>query len=219
MADLNRFQGAGYVSIVDGDSQAVVISTTPSGSEEGLVVRTIPSGTHNVGGTIAHDSTDSGNPVKVGQKAIAHGTNPTAVTATDRTDWYANRAGVPFVIGGHPNIISYSQNFTAAQTDAALLTISTGLKIVVTRVTVTTDNANSVNVSVRIGFGTSTVPAYGNNGIVAGHPGIPPGGGFTIGDGSGILAVGADDQDLRITCGVPTSGSITVTISYYTIES
>lgn len=48
MGDLNQYQSAEKVSIVDDDSQAVVISTSPSGSEEALVVRNIPSGTQSI---------------------------------------------------------------------------------------------------------------------------------------------------------------------------
>jgi hypothetical protein len=168
---------------------------------------------------VAHDAVDSGNPVKVGHKAIAHGTNPTAVAASDRTDWYANRHGVPWVIGGHPNIITFAQNYTAAQTDAALVTVSGGTKIVVTRLLVTNDNSTSVDVSVRVGFGTANVPAYGNAGIIGSHPGLSAGGGFNTGDGSGIIGVGGDGEDLRLTISVPTGGSLDCCISYYTVES
>lgn len=168
---------------------------------------------------VAHDAVDSGNPLKVGLKAIAHGTNPTAVAALDRTDWYANRAGVPFMIGGHPNAVTIRANYTAAQTDTAIVTVSGGTKIVVTRVTVTADNANTVDVAVVIGFGATNTPT--TTSVVAAHPGIKAGagGGFTIGDGSGILGVGGDGEDLRITSEVPTSGSIDVNVTYYTIES
>jgi hypothetical protein len=169
------------------------------------------------GGNVAHDAADAGNPVKVGHKAIAHGTNPTAVAANDRTDWYANRAGVPWVIGGHPNVVTVRANYTASQTDTAIVTVGAGLKIVVTRVLVTLHNATSVNVSVVIGFGTANTPT--TTGVVAAHPGIPAGGGFNTGDGSGIVGVGADNEDLRITSGAPTSGSLDVTVSYYTVES
>ena len=44
-------------------------------------------------------------------------------------------------------------------------------------------------------------------------------GGFTVGDGSGILGVGADNEDLRITSGTPTTGSLDINISYFTCES
>jgi hypothetical protein len=66
-----------------------------------------------------------------------------------------------------------------------------------------------------IGFGATNTPTAA--GVVAAHDGIPPGGGLNTGDGSGILGVGADGEDLRITS--TTTGTISVVISYYTIES
>lgn len=168
-------------------------------------------------GNVAHDGIDSGNPLKIGFKAVAHGANPTAVAAADRTDAYANRHGVQFVIGGHPNVVTIRANYTAAQTDTAIVTISTGLKIVVTRCSVTCDNANTVDVAARIGFGTANTPT--TTGVILSHPGIAPGSGVIEGSGGGMLGVGADNEDLRITSEVPTSGSIDVVVSYYTIES
>ncbi len=170
-----------------------------------------------MGGDVAHDGVDSGNPVKVGVQAVAHGTNPPAVAAGDRSNMCGNRHGVTFVIGGHPNTITFRVNYTAAQTNAAIVTVSAGSKIVVTSLMVGADKANTVNVAVRIGFGAASTPT--GAGVVGAHPGIEPGGGFTRGDGGGILGIGADDEDLRITSGVPTTGSIDVTVSYFTIES
>ena len=171
----------------------------------------------NVEGTVAHDAVDSGHPIKLGLKAIAHGANPTAVAAADRTNWYANRHGVPFVIGGHPNVITIRANYTAAQTDTAIVTVGSGVKIVVTRCSVTVDNACSVDVAARIGFGTANTPT--STGVVLSHPGIAAGSGVIEGNGAGILGGGADNEDLRITSEVPTGGSIDVVVSYYTIES
>jgi len=168
-------------------------------------------------GNIAHDGVDSGNPLKIGGKAIAHGSNPTAVAAGDRTDLYANRHGIPFVISGHPNILTLRANYTAAQTDTAIITQGAGGKIVVTRVSVTADNANSVDVQARIGFGAANTPT--TTGVLLSHPGIAAGSGVVEGSGAGILGVGADGEDLRITSEVPTDGSIDVLVSYYTIES
>lgn len=194
-----------------------------SGSDDAKTATDLPGDANGleVQGSIPHDTGAAGNPVRVGMKAIAHGTNPTAVTAADVTDWYANRAGVPFVIGGHPNIVSYTHSaITTAVTDTALVTIATGLKIVVTRLTVTLDNASTVFPTVKIGFGTSTIAALGNNGIIYSHGGFPAGGGQTIGDGSGMIAVGADNEDLRITTtGNATGNGLQVSVSYYTIES
>jgi hypothetical protein len=177
-----------------------------------------------VSGDVAHSATDSGNPVKVGHKAIAHGTNPTAVDASERTDWYANRAGVPFMIGGHPNVITESATITdanGAQTDAALVSVSAGTKIVVTAISAICDGDNSGKVAVRIGFATATLPAVSASGAVGmlleGKFGA--GGGNQKGNGAGILGVGADGEDLRLTCDDPTGGALYVTYSYYTIES
>jgi hypothetical protein len=174
-------------------------------------------GEKQVHGTRPHGSTDGDNPVALGMQAIAHGANPTAVTAGQRTRWYANRAGIPFVIGGHMNAITRRDNFTTAQTDTSLVTIGAGVKIVVTQLMVVAHDSNTVSPSVIIGFGTATTPT--GLGVVGAHPGVPKGGGFTIGNGGGILGIGADDEDLRITSTVPTGGSITVITTYYTIPS
>lgn len=170
-----------------------------------------------VGGAVAHDGTDSGNPLKVGMKTIAHGTNPTAVAAGDRTDLYANRAGIPFFVGGHPNIVTIETSTTGAATDVAIVTVSAGAKVVVTQAQVVADNANTAFPQVRVGFGTANTPT--TTGVVLTHPGVPAGGGISRGDGSGIIGVGADNEDLRYTCGAPTGGSIRILVSYYTIES
>lgn len=181
-------------------------------------IRGTTTGLQAIGG-LAHDAanTAGNNPQVVGAEAIAHGTNPTAVAAADVTKVYANRAGIPFVIGGHPNIVTIRANYTAVQTDTAIVTIGASTKIVVTRASVTADNANTVDVAARIGFGATNTPT--TTGVVLSHPGIAPGSGVVEGTGSGILGVGADGEDLRITSEVPTSGSIDVVVSYYTIES
>ena len=144
-----------------------------SGTEIGTAaapIRTDPTGTTgqpvtNAGtfavqadGGVAHDAVNSGNPLCLGAEAIAHGTNPTAVAAADRTKLYANRAGIPFVIGGHPNVVTIEVATTGAATDAAIVTVSSGTKIVVTQVQVTTDNANTAFPQIRVGFGTANTP-------------------------------------------------------------
>jgi hypothetical protein len=175
----------------------------------------------------AHDAADSGNnPVKQGAKAVAHGANPTAVAAGDITDIYANRAGIPFVIGGHPNAKSAVYLWTGSTTDDNVLpAISAGTKYAITRITITIDEATTVGVAVRLGFGTANVPALPSanadavDDILVYHPGLVPGSGMQIGDGSGILGVGADGAELRITAEATTGGTGVVTVTYFTIES
>jgi hypothetical protein len=123
----------------------------------------------------------------------------------------------PRVVGGHPTTVTLKHTtITTAVTDAAIITISTGSQIVVTRLTVTLDNASTVFPTVLIGFGTANTPT--TTGVLAAHGGVPAGGGFTIGDGSGILGIGADNEDLRVTTtGNATGNGLQITVSYYLI--
>ncbi len=93
-----------------------------------------------------------------------------------------------------------------------------GSKIVVTGLMVTLDNASTVFPTVLIGFGAASTPT--TTGVIAAHGGVPAGGGFNRGDGSGILGIGADGEDLRITTtGNATGNGLQVVVTYYTIES
>jgi len=156
---------------------------------------------------------------------VAHGSNPTAVAAAGRAGNKCNRAGVPFVIGGHPNVVSIEYTWVEADTpptDAALVTVSAGTKIVVTQAEVACDADNTASIAVRIGLAASTLSAVSQtpvSGIVISHPDIPLGSGISRGSGAGILAVGADGEDLRITADDTTGGSCRTVVSYYTIES
>jgi hypothetical protein len=178
------------------------------------------------GALLAHDAVDSGSSIAVGYRTIAHGTNPTAVAAADRTVAYANRAGIPFVIGGHPNSITREaeiEDGDGAQTGALIVDISAGTKIVVTRLSISCGESTDAATSIAVAFDTdATFPARSHNGTAGyliGFNGIPAGGGITIGDGSGIIGVGTDGQDLRYTSEDPTGGSCSISVTYYTIDS
>lgn len=223
----------GNLSIDDGGNSITVdnavLSVVGTGTEataQRVTIATDSTGVLAVVGSVAHDGVDAGAPVKVGHKAIAHGTNPTAVAAADRTDWYANRAGVPFVMGGHPNVITREvliADADGAQTDVSIAgTINAGTKVVVTMIDAMADGDNTVNVAVRVGFGASTLPAAsatGVNGIVLRHPDLAPGSGVVRGNGAGIVGIGADGEELRLTCDDPVGGNVSILFSFYTIES
>ena len=178
----------------------------------------------NTAGDVAHDSADSGNPVKVGGKAIAHAA-PTSVTANDRTHWHFTRDGVGWVIGGSPAVQTVEYLWTTAQTNDSLVTVSAGTIVVVTRVSVFLDEATTVGVACRLGFGSSdalaTLPTDGNTaaGAIFSHPGMLPGTSYTVGDGSGVLGYGADGENLVVTTEAATSGAGRISVSYYTIAS
>ena len=192
--------------------------------EEALAYQMVFNGTtwdrvRGTAGDVAHGVTNSGNPVQIGREAIAHGTNPTAVTAGQRTKSYANRAGIPFVMGGHPNIVTLKHTtVTTAVTDAAVITVSAGTKIVVTSFMFTLDNASTVFPTVLLGFGATNTPT--TTGVIGAHGGVAAGGGFGRGDGSGIIGIGADGEDLRLTTtGNATGNGLQLVVAYYTIES
>lgn len=171
-------------------------------------------------GDVAHDSADSGNPVKTGFKSIDLGVTPTAVTAGDRSDAYGLRNGIVLQLGGAPNLITKELNVTdadGAQTDAALVTVSAGTAIVVTGVDVMCDGANTADVACRIGFGTANVPSADGNALVLSHPGIKAGSGISKGWGGGIVGIGASNEDLRVTCEDPVSGAVNILVQYFTV--
>jgi len=213
------------------DSKRAIVNVLEDGTTRGLRQGVVDeTGTNAVdaaavGGGTPHDSVDSGNPIKIGGKAVAHGSNPSAVAAGDRSNAYTNVHGIPFAIGGHPNIQSAEYYTTAAQTDDNILpAISTGTIYVITCITVTASAANTVNTSVRIGFGTANVPTQGSSGadgvakMILSHPGIAPGSGIVKGTGSGIVGIGGDGEELRITNSAPTTGSLIVQVDYFTIS-
>ena len=178
------------------------------------------------GGDVAHDGADSGNPVKMGAKAVAFASVTGVSAAADRTDLLANRSGVLFTLGGHPAAKSATYLWTASTTDDNVLpAIAGGTKYAITRLTVFIDQACTVGVAVRLGFGTASVPTLPSanadavDDILAYHPGLVPGTGFNIGDGSGVIGVGGDGAELRITAGVTTGGTGVVSVTYFPIES
>lgn len=106
-----------------------------------------------------------------------------------------------------------------AQTNYALLTVATGSKIAITQISAVCDAANTINVAVRIGFGTANVPTpalAGTNGLLIDGV-FGPGSGQQKGAGAGAIAIGADDEDLRMTCGDPQGGNLYIQYSYYLI--
>jgi hypothetical protein len=162
-----------------------------------------------------------------GYIAQAHGVNPTAVNAGAQGELAMNRAGIPFYIGGHPNPICRSYRILdadGAQTNLNLLSggaIGAGTKVCLTQIWVKADKDNTGNVSVQIGFGASAPPtpsASGVNQLVIDED-LGAGEGHQIGNGAGLLAVGADGHELWMTCGDPAGGGLTIGFTYYTIES
>lgn len=126
------------------------------------------------------------------------------------------------VIAGVSTVVSRSHiiaDSDGAQSDAALITCTSPTQIVVTQLSAKADASNTGNVSVRIGFGAAAVPAgslSGTDAILL-HGKFSAGQGQQVGNGAGIIAIGAAGHDLRVTSDDPAGGNIYITYSYYTI--
>jgi hypothetical protein len=160
-----------------------------------------------------------------GVLTVAHGSTPDTADALDAGALIANRHRIPFVLGGHPNLQSSEYFTSGAITDDNILpAISAGTIYVITGITVTCSNANVTSPSVRIGFGTANVPSQGATNadavakVLLSHPGIAPGSGIVKGYSGGIVGIGGDGEELRITCTTPTTSMI-VQVDWFTIAS
>lgn len=118
------------------------------------------------------------------------------------------------LIGPRTGIVTTGTTITAAQTDAALWSFGATARVAVTQIQVAVDEACTVGVGVRIGFGGSVTPNA--TGRLISHPGMVPGSIISRGDGSAMIGLGAANDDIRITNDVPTGGSLSVVVSYYT---
>lgn len=126
-------------------------------------------------------------------------------------------AGNLTAVGGSTAAQNLEAAYTAAQTNTAILSVSDSNRIVVTAIDFVCDAANTVNVAVRIGFGATTTPT--TTGVLLSHPGLFAGSGLIKGNGGGILGIGGAGEDLRITASVPTTGSMRVIVTAYTVPA
>jgi hypothetical protein len=116
------------------------------------------------------------------------------------------------------NTQSLEAEYTAAQTDTLIVTASATQQIAVTEITVSLDEAVTVNgVGFRVGNGTPGTPTAA--GVILSHAGLMPGQSISRGTGAGVLAVGDFNEDLRITCENPVGGALRVLVSYFVVET
>lgn len=162
---------------------------------------------------------ESTTPVAVACITRAFGANPTAGTANTDMQPICNRQGTLLALTGGPNPFTIRASLTGAATDTALVTVTAGLKIGVTRASLACSAATSVSVSLLLGFGAANTPT--TTGVVLAEPGTAAStlSGITTGNGGGLLGIGADGEDLRYTSSAATSGSCDLVVSGFTIES
>lgn len=136
-------------------------------------VTTVGTVTTLTGGGIAHDSADSGNPVKVGAIATASLLGRTPVAGADRTDLVADTAGAVIVRAGTSleDIISEVKTNTdgssTAMTSAFAATASQ--RIYLTDIIIANSSATAITVDIRDGSAGSvlaTFPVPAGGGVV-----------------------------------------------------
>lgn len=123
-----------------------------------------------------------------------------------------------YVMPGHPLITQFEFVTTAVQTNAVLLNAGgAGIRTAITMIAAFLSLGVTVNVPVRIGLVTGTLPPEsmtGSAGIVLNHE-LAPGGGVVLGNGGSIIAISPANTTLRMTCGAPTGGKLVVLVSYF----
>lgn len=124
------------------DGSAVLTKLYQVGGTDGTNAQTMAvstAGNPLVAGDIAHDSADSGNPIKTGAKAYDFdGTVPgTAVTEGDRANSICDVYGRTFVETAHPRYFSATENHATAQTNNELVAApGAGLSLYITDIIV-----------------------------------------------------------------------------------
>jgi hypothetical protein len=154
---INNAGGASAVNIQDGGNSITV---------DGTIAAT-QSGTWNVvaAGDVAHDSPDSGNPVKIGFQAET--VLPAAVANGDRTNGTADQFGRQLVTHISPGMQTWkSANYTTAQTGVAVWTPASGKTVAVTYLAISSYATTTGRVIVWFGASGDTTYTAGTDQLV-----------------------------------------------------
>lgn len=98
-------------------------------------------------GDVAHDSADSGNPVKIGAKART--TNPTAVADADRVDLSADDLGRLLIRKAARDLVTQNSITLTDTTETTLLTAVASTFLDITKLILTNTSATKVRVDIR----------------------------------------------------------------------
>ena len=158
--------------------QRVTIANDSTGILAGVTtvttVTTCSTVTTLTGSSIAHDGADSGNPHKIGAKATTSLSAKTMVADNDRSDLFAGTDGV-LIVRPHTNLEDVVQERTT-NTDGASTAFASGLaapgsgvRLWVTKVTVSNSSATFCTVDLRDGAAGSvlwTIPVPATGGAI-----------------------------------------------------
>ncbi len=213
--------GAWPVNVVEDTTNTVV--KTGDSVNKAIRVNVVSGSTGNA----AAGNTGSAIPTQADYSGInvggtlrgATGVNPTGAIYAQQID-IASLAGVVLTtsvpVSGSVSVVQPAlfvgrATYSAAQTDVAIATPTSGKSINLTRLAVTTDNDNTAKLTFRIGFGLTTPTTTG---VVMSHPGMANDREFPIGNGRDVLGIGGINTALRITSTDPT-GSWDVNYEYF----
>jgi hypothetical protein len=168
---------AGGALLVDGSATTQPVSgtvTANAGTGSFTVAQATASSLNaQVVGTVAHDGIDSGNPVKIGLKALTNLETVTLVASGDRTDGIADLDGAQMVRIGAPHADLLSQRVTdTGGTSTAFTTFGAGgasIRNYITAISIFNSSATDGYVDFRDGAAGSvlfTVPAPKGGGAV-----------------------------------------------------
>ena len=120
---------------------------------------------NDIVGNVAHDSADSGNPIKIGY--MAENVLPTAVSDGDRANGISDLFGRLLVSHiPHNAQIWKSHNSTSTQTGVAIWTPTGGKKVVITSIIVGTYGTTSARVILWLGASGDTTYTAGTDQLV-----------------------------------------------------
>lgn len=114
--------------------------------------------------------------------------------------------------------------FVTAQTNVKLVDVGATQRATILFAKAVCSNSNAGDVSVEVGLATATLPTITNDSLTGGggvflsHPGIAKGGGEVNANSGQPIAVGAVDEDIRLTCSAASGGALRVIIQYRLME-
>lgn len=138
-------------------------TSAPIGTELGLIVRNIPSGTQTISGSVtgtdtvsgdvAHDGVDSGNPIKIGGKALTSA--PAIVANGDRVNQAYDVYGVQYARNDHVNRFQCTLDAVAATLTQCQAAPGAGLSIYISDVLAGSTTTTAGQHLLRYGTGTN----------------------------------------------------------------
>ncbi len=129
-------------------------------------------------GDIANDAVDSGNPVKIGSKAVAGQSTVTLVAASDRVENHAGLDGVKLVRPhcGLEDIVTGNATNTDGTSTSCIASSGAGVKTYLTSIVLCNTSATAITVDIKDGASTKvSLPLPAGSGCVFNPPVPIPG--------------------------------------------